>query len=500
MSKTPSTDAIKVASGGSLVLVASLGDRGLRLVITWLLSGALGPDVFGVYTFAITIATIVAAFGPLGVDSGMIYFGARFRQSKSWNKLRGLFESGALVSIVSAIGCALGLHLCAPLISPEDPESISIVAIGTGLWIPLLTMTGLLRAYKDMRGYALSFHGMMPIAMLIGALAVYIGLGGLELALHSFWLGVGMATTVSIVSSLPKLRVVYQKSTQASYEFGTLMRYSVPLSLTSMLFRLNLWMDIIMLGFLSDSSQVGIYKITSALAMLAGIPVSALASIFNPIISEHIERKDLIGLNTLLKTVTRWLIIISIPVLLAMLLLTELVLLPFDPAYMAGEPALIILLIGQISWISCAPAMRIVPMSGHSMLNLASSSVAALLNIGLNVWLIPQYGAIGAALATASTLFSWSIWRLVEVWWISKCFPFDRHTLLLMVISTLITLGLVWTGHDSSLTLNILSALFVLGSFYSYALFRLLEPSDMAIGQHIKAKLLQKFSRNSGKG
>jgi O-antigen/teichoic acid export membrane protein len=336
--------------------------------------------------------------------------------------------------------------------------------------------------------------------MLVGALAVYVGWGGLELALHSFWIGVGMATAASIVSTLPKVKTVYKNATGASYEFGTLMRYAVPLSVTSMLFRLNLWMDIIMLGFLSDTTQVGLYKITSALAMLAGIPVSALASIFNPIISEHIERKDLTGLNTLLKTVTRWLIIISIPILLAMLLLTDLVLLPFDPAYMAGEPALMILLVGQVSWIACAPAMRIVPMSGHSMLNLVSSSVAALLNIGLNVLLIPEYGAIGAAIATASTLFSWSIWRLAEVWWISKCFPFDRHTLLLLVFSTALTLGLTWAGHDLSLKLNILCAILVLGAFYAYSVFRLLEPSDMAIGQQIKSKLMHKFSRKSRKG
>ena len=224
----------------------------------------------------------------------------------------------------------------------------------------------------------------------------------------------------------PRVNALKNLTSEIENDWGALLRYSVPLCFTALLFRLNLWMDIIMLGVLSDSTEVGLYKIMSALAMLAGIPVSALITIFNPIISEHIERKALTELNDLLKTVTRWLIVISIPIILGMLLLTELVLWPFDSEYMVGENALIILLLGQVVWVACSPAMRIVPMSGYSMLTLGNSTGAAVLNIGLNIWLIPKYGATGAAIsATASTLCTWSLWRIGETWWISRCFPFN---------------------------------------------------------------------------
>ena len=103
MSQGQRSDAVTVAVGGSLVLAASLGDRALRLVVTWLLSTALGPEIFGSYTFAVTVATIVAAFGPIGVDRGAVYFGARYRQSNSWSKLRGLLQSTLVISMCSAV-------------------------------------------------------------------------------------------------------------------------------------------------------------------------------------------------------------------------------------------------------------------------------------------------------------------------------------------------------------------------------------------------------------
>ena len=95
-----------------------------------------GTRDFGSYTFAVTVATIVAAFGPIGVDRGAVYFGARYRQSKSWSKLRGLLQSTLVISMCSAVVCAISLHLCGPMISQADAGAISIAALGAGFWIP----------------------------------------------------------------------------------------------------------------------------------------------------------------------------------------------------------------------------------------------------------------------------------------------------------------------------------------------------------------------------
>ena len=495
MSQKQRADAVTVAVGGSLVLVASLGDRALRLVVTWLLSTALGPEIFGSYTFAVTVATIVAAFGPIGMDRGAVYFGARYRQSESWAKLRGLLQSTLGISMGSAVVCAFLLYLCGPLISETHSSAISIAALGAGFWIPLLTLAGQLRAYKDMKGFALTNHILIPTVMSIGAVAVYVGWGGIELALHSFWLAIAISTTVAVVRMWPRFQNLKKLSIEPEQDFGALLRYSIPLCFTALLFRLNLWMDIIMLGVLSDSSEVGLYKIMSALAMLAGIPVSALITIFNPIISEHIERKALPELNELLKTVTRWLFVISIPIVLGMLLLTDLILWPFGTEYMAGEQALIILLLGQIVWIACTPAMRIVPMSGYSLLTLGNSAGAALINIGLNLWLIPKHGAIGAAIATATTLCAWSLWRIGETWWVSRCFPFNWRSIGLLCVSTTATMALLWFEIGNSLIQRMVYTVIILTLYFIYAWYRLLNSSDMDIGRLIKSKMIQKLTR-----
>ena len=159
--------------------------------------------------------------------------------------------------------------------------------------------------------------------------------------------------------------------------------------------------------------EVGLYAVAASLAAIGSMPANAIASMFNPVISELVYTDQMDRLNGLLKIVTRWLIIGATPVYLGLLLLPDLALSIYDPAFAIGATPLVILVLGQLVNTACAPTMRLIPMSGHSMLNLINGLVALALNIGLNAWLIPLYGAQGAALATGITLAAWSLWLAV---------------------------------------------------------------------------------------
>ena len=91
-------------------------------------------------------------------------------------------------------------------------------------------------------------------------------------------------------------------------------------------------------------------------------------------------------------------------------------------------------------------------MSGYAFLNLCNGIVAALVNISLNYWLIPQYGTLGAAMATSITLATWSLWRLGEAWYLLRCFPFTKHTGAMLFIA--IPLGYTLQSFEETLTLG----------------------------------------------
>ena len=157
--------------------------------------------------------------------------------------------------------------------------------------------------------------------------------------------------------------------------------------------------------------------------------MTAVNTMFNPMVSELVSTREFERLNALLKIVTRWLTILAVPLYLVLLLVPDAVLSIYDDAYLAAAVPIQILIFGQFFQVSLAPANRLIPMAGHSTLNLINAVVAACLNLGLNFWLIPIYGGRGAAAASAVTFALWSLWRTAEVWFMYRCFPFSKRTL-----------------------------------------------------------------------
>ena len=176
-------------------------------------------------------------------------------------------------------------------------------------------------------------------------------------------------------------------------------------------------------------------------------------------------------------------------------MLPDVVLAFFDDAYLPSQHPLMILIAGQLIWSACSIAMRIIPMSGYAMLNLANGIVAAIVNLLLNYWLIPKYGNLGAAMATSITLITWSAWRLIEAKWLLKCFPFHKINGALMVGAT--TIAVLGREFTQGLELIIRIPVAVLGISILLGLaFRYgREPEDDDILHTIK----QKLSRLMGK-
>jgi O-antigen/teichoic acid export membrane protein len=355
---------------------------------------------------------------------------------------------------------------------------------------------GVLRSIKDMKGNAIVFQIIPSLGLLIGAvLTVTLSLSLFE-AILFFIVSIVLSAGSGLHRVWKKLgALLSDKSQPNEYDLGAQLRYSIPQSLAAMTFRLTIWTDIIMIGIMSTDRELGLYRIASALAIMGALPVSALSTIFNPIISQKVGEKAWIELNKTLKTITRWLMSLSLPILCAMFFLPDLLLWMFGSEYQESTTPLLILIGGQFLWISCSMAMRLIPMSGHSTLTLINGIIAASLNIILNAWLIPKYGAIGAAISTSTTLALWSLWRLVEIWHLMRCFPFSKVTFLLFGIAISITLGLYPLLISLSLWIRIPLVTVISSSFLYFAFQIGAEDADV----EIKELLLSKFRKRSSK-
>lgn len=486
-------DARRVAGGSGLVLLGGLFDRGIRWAIKWYLAHALGPAGLGAYSFATRVAQTVTSFSPLGLDTGIIYFAARFLREGERDRLKGVFLTGLFASMVGGVVGALGLYLYVHLGVEPGPlaDTAALVAPVVVPWTVLLFFVGALKARKDQRRSTLAYQITLPLAM---ALLTGVFVGVFDWGVRGALLGMGLAMVIALAQGALMVFRSYRElfrepMTQPRWEIGALLRYSGPQALTAAAFQLNLQLDGLMLAQLGGVHKAGLYEVAASLASFGAVPANAVATVLNPFIAELAHTGERERLNRLLQVITRWLILVSVPAYLVLLLLPDLILHLYSDVYAVSAMPLVILAAGQSINTVCSPAMRLIPMSGHAMLNLGNAVVAVVLNVALNSLLIPLWGPVGAAAASALTLSAWSIWRLAEVWHLLRCFPFDRESLLLIVVSLGGALS-IRLGIDG-LAARVAATALLIGGFLVLGVLRAQSPEDAAI----KAAFLRKLRR-----
>ena len=101
---------------------------------------------------------------------------------------------------------------------------------------------------------------------------------------------------------------------------------------------------------------------------------------------------------------TGWVVRLSLPAFVALLVFPDELLRLFGPDFAAGAAVTVILALGQLVNAATGPCGTLLNMSGRVALNMADNLAALVLNVLLNLWLIPAYGIVGAAVAWAVSL------------------------------------------------------------------------------------------------
>ena len=140
-------------------------------------------------------------------------------------------------------------------------------------------------------------------------------------------------------------------------------------------------------------------------------------------------------------------------------------------------------------------------MSGFSNLNLLNVLVALAVNIIMNIILIPQYGIVGAALATSIALFIISCLRFFENYYILNLNIFSLK-LIKPIISAALTIGLTILSKKyilslldySSSLLNLtlfllLSIIIVFFGYFSFYILLGIEKEDKDMIDSLKKKI-----------
>ncbi len=435
--KIPS-DTKKAAKGAGFTLLGSGIGAALELVGQILLARFLGMGGLGLYSLGMAAVRISEVVARLGIPLGGTRLVSVYKGTDH-PRVKGVLLSSTVICLLS--GCLTGLILW--LLS--DPISKKIFNNPEVAWVlrslapgvPCVTLmavsTSLLTGFHTTKFTVLSRNLIEPGVNLV-LMATFLLLGqGLKGVIWAFIASHALAAVCALRFLIKLFPGLSDSSLKPVYDLPRLMGNSVPILLIGVLNYVLSWTDTVMLGILSSTAAVGLYRASSRIPMILPLFLNATNSIYGPLAASLHARGEMERLAGMLKTTTRWVTYATVPGFLFIILGSTEIMALFGKEFTEeGNTVMVVLAVGSlVNSLSGGAGMTLL-MSGRQDVQLYGSMACVTLNVILNMLLIPKFGAIGAAVATSTSMCAVNIAKLLFLWKFFNLHPFSPRTLRIL--------------------------------------------------------------------
>jgi O-antigen/teichoic acid export membrane protein len=406
-----------IARGGSLNLLGAILGQAAVFGVLLLLARVLGIQQVGRYAQSYAVLSLLGLLALSGFRAGVTRFVAVHLADDDPAAVRGTVRLAVLVSGGSA---ALLGGVLAPA-APWLAERLHDPALTTGLRLMALTLPAMTvceaalaatRGWRSQRAFTLIGQIYEPVCRLALTAALLLAGAGLTGAFWAIVVAGWSAAALALVALRRRLAAL--DPVAPVYRPRQLFSFSTVSWVSSIASTGLIWLDTLLLGFFANP-DIGVYNVATRLVTVAVFVLAPLNAAFGPYLAHlyHTDRMDEVRRSY--AAVTGWVVRLSLPAFAALLAFPDELLRLFGGAFVAGAAVTVILAVGQLVNAATGPCGTVLNMSGRVALNMADNLAALVLNVLLNLWLIPAYGIVGAAVAWAVALAVVNVARVVQV-------------------------------------------------------------------------------------
>jgi len=387
----------------------------LYLLLNIYLARTLSVEKFGTWSFLFSILTIILLLSWSGINISTNRYIAKYNKTK---ELNNILKSSIKLRIIFSMGFAiifLLIHKPLALLIGR-PEFIPLFLLS----IPLILFSGFVEYLKQVFMGLHRIKYNFIINFLEFGLKLLFVILFLNFSLELFNI-VNAFVIATFITSLIGFYLLYKKFYIKTKNYKQkdftkeILKYSIPMFFISIGFLITTEIDILMLGLLAADIEVGIYAIAKQIitklphiAMAVGMGTMPIFAKLNKDNKEKLRNTfyKLLKINALIFS------LITIGIISFSWFFIPLI---FGVGYSASVLPLQILTVYMISFSFSIFLSSFLDYRGLAKKRAINMSFSMVLNIVLNFILIPQYGAVGAAIATSISYLPYVILNWLEV-------------------------------------------------------------------------------------
>ena len=417
-----------------------------RYLFTTLLARWAGVELLGIYSIANAVTRISEVIGKLGLDQGILRKVSR--EENHENKQTAILSAlkmGALSGLIfMLIQIALAGYLAENIFNQSSllTKVIVIHALSLPFYIIIHISAFSTQAFKLLKYKIVVTEIQNPLILLLAMIICYFFYSAESAIILPVVLSavLGCITITIFLKKVSGVNILSVKKGEFSQD---LLHYSLPIMFISILGIVLHWTDILMLGYFTNPKTVGLYHPAARTAGIIRMVLMSFMGIYGPLMAEMYAKKQNLEMNHLFKLVTRWITTFSLPFAILILLFPKKIMLIFGSQFLQGYPILMILVSAAFIQAVFGIGGTTLNMTGFPKMNLVNTFIACGLNIGLNFYLIPTMGGMGAATATLITLSFIAFIRIIQNWKFLQLTPWSPK-LVKPIIAGILAFG---TGY-----------------------------------------------------
>ncbi|WP_049766282.1 oligosaccharide flippase family protein [Syntrophobacter fumaroxidans] len=409
----------EVVRGASTAFLIKILAAGVGFASNIVLARCLGAEGAGHYFLVLTVVTVAAVFGRMGLNNTILRFASANVSQGNWESVKGVYAKGIGFAVGASGLTGILMFVSAPVVAERlfnNPELTGLLRWMSLAAIPLAISAlyaQLLRAVDNIRDAMMVLSAWVPLFFTVGTVALAPSFGPRG-AVWAYILATVLTTLIAMWvwrRETPCLRGI-----KGHFETGELLASSIPLFFASCWQLIMQWCSNCFLGVWSTSADVGIFAVANRTASLTTLILVAVNSISAPKFAALYSRGDLSGLGRLARGSAKMMTIMSVPIIIPLVFAPGLVMGLFGPQFAGGGTSLALLALGQFVNVATGSVTAVLMMCGYERVANNIMAFSALCCVVANLALIPFWGVLGAAAATAITLIAQNLLGVVMVW------------------------------------------------------------------------------------
>jgi O-antigen/teichoic acid export membrane protein len=379
----------------------------LGIVLIPIITKALGSSLYGIWAIIFTAITLIIPFTMLSFNMSLVRFLAA---EKDREKIKDDFLSAFALVILSGIVASLLFfllsHFFAIFILKDASLAVYLrlssvlILLNTTFWG---VVTAFFRAGNRIGIYNLLILGWDASQLVLTILFLSLGYG-LTGVINAFILS---AAIVNIIG----MSIIFKEIGFGHPRFSnikTYLKWGLPLTPTSALVWIISSSGRYIISYFLGVSAAGIYSVSNGIGDYTCFALTPLSTVLLPAISKTFDEGKLDECQKYFQLSFKYLMMFTIPAAVGLSLLAKpLLTILTTPEFVSGAPVIALTAFAALSSCLYSLGVHIIYLVGKTQVIIRWLSVTAVLNVILNIILIPHMGIIGAgigSLITASVL------------------------------------------------------------------------------------------------